>query len=253
MTNISFARPSTSIAEIILPATGVLAIDDLDCLADRLERANADEALRVLVVRSAADVFSSGADPSELASIDDLAGLSVTVTRFFDALIGCDKILIAAVDGPCTGLGMTMLLHFDAVLATEAARFSAPFVELGLVPEAASTLLAVQRFGYLRAFDLLCGGGEIDTAEAMSIGLVGERVGRSELMAAARERANRLARKPAVALAATRRLLKSTEEARARCRTEVELFEECLQSAATRRRLTLVGHRRTTERREAAA
>ncbi|MCC8235800.1 enoyl-CoA hydratase/isomerase family protein [Pinisolibacter aquiterrae] len=97
MTNVSFARPSTSIAEIILPATGMLAIDDLDCLADRLERANADEALRVLVVRSAADVFSSGADPVELASIDDLAGLSATVTRFFEALIGCDKIMIAAV------------------------------------------------------------------------------------------------------------------------------------------------------------
>ena len=253
MTNMSFARPSASIAEIILPATGVLAIDDLDCLADRLERANADEALRVLVVHSAADLFSSGVDPAELAAIDDLAGLSATVTRFFEALIGCDKILIAAVDGPCTGLGMTMLLHFDVVLATDTARFSAPFVELGLVPEAASTLLAVRRFGYLRAFDLFCGGGEIDAAEAMSIGLVGEHVARGELLATARERAIRLARKPAVALAATRRLLRSTEEARARCRTEIELFEECLRSATTRRRLTLVGHRRTTERREAAA
>lgn len=253
MTNVSFARPSTSIAEIILPETGVLAIDDLDCLADRLERANDDEALRVLVVRSAADVFSSGADPTELASIDDLVGLSATVTRFFEALIGCDKIMIAAVDGPCTGLGMTMLLHFDAVLATDAARFSAPFVELGLVPEAASTLLAVRRFGYLRAFDLFCGGGEIDVAEAMSIGLVGEHVARGELLATTRERAIRLARKPPIALTATRRLLRATEEARARCRAEIELFEECLRSATTRRRLTLVGHRRTTERREAAA
>ena len=62
MTNMSFARPSTTIAEIILPATGVLAIDDLDCLADRLERANGDEALRVLVVRSAADGVTDARD-----------------------------------------------------------------------------------------------------------------------------------------------------------------------------------------------
>lgn len=253
MTNIAYAHPNPSIAEILLPAHGFLAVDDLEDLAARFEQADADDALRVLIVRSAADVFSTGIDPTELASFDDLAELSATVTRFFEALIDCDKIMIAAVDGLCTGLGMTMLLHFDAVLATDAARFSAPFVELGLVPEAASTLLAVRRFGYLRAFDLFCGGGEIDAAEAMSIGLVGEHVARGELLAIARERASRLARKPAAALAATRRLLRSTEEARARCRTEIELFEECLRSAATRRRLALVGHRRTSERREAAA
>lgn len=253
MTDIAFTRSSASVAEIILPATGVLAIDDLDCLADRFERANADEALRVLVVRSAANVFSTGADPAELASVDDFTSLSVTVTRFFEALIRCDKIMIAAVDGSCAGLGMTMLLHFDVVFATDTAQFSAPFVDLGLVPEGGSTLLAVRRFGYHKAFDLFCGGREIDVVEAMAIGLVGERVRRSELLSIAHERAIRLARKPPIAITATRRLLRTTEEAMERCQVEIGLFEESLRVATTRRRLALIGHRRVASRIEAAA
>lgn len=247
MSDIECMQLSEAISEISLPKSGVMSIADLEAFSEILERANDDEKLRVLVVRSAATAFSMGVDLLEFAAADDLKILSRKVARFFLALTSCDKLLVAAVDGPCAGLGLTMLLHFDVVLATDASRFSAPFVDLGLVPEAASTLLAVERFGYLRAFDLLCNTREIGVDEALAIGLVGERLGRGELMPAALDRARRLARKPADILRSVRQLLRSSTPISTRISVELQLFEQCLRSTTTRRRLALIG-RHVSER-----
>lgn len=101
--------------------------------------------------------------------------------------------------------------------------------------------------GYLRAFDLLCNTREIGVDEALAIGLVGERLGRGELMPAALDRARRLARKPADILRSVRQLLRSSTPISTRISVELQLFEQCLRSTTTRRRLALIG-RHVSER-----
>ena len=133
--------------------------------------------------------------------------------RFVSKLAEFEKPLIAAVDGLAIGVGTTLCFHCDLVYAAPAARFQMPFVNLGLVPEAGSSLLAPQRFGRAKAAEFLLLAEPFGADEALRLGLVNAVLPQAELMAHAMGRAAELAAKPRAALLATRRLMRGDPEA----------------------------------------
>ena len=177
-------------------------------MAEALEAAEANPAVRVVLFRGSGGAFTAGNDLKDfLAQPPDAPDRPVF--RFLRALAGARKVLVAAVEGPAIGIGTTMLLHCDFVLSAADARFQLPFVNLGLVPEAASSLLLPRLAGYQRAAELLLLGDPFDAATAQRIGLVGRVLPASDLLAAARDLAGRLAAKAPEALRAAKALLKS--------------------------------------------
>jgi enoyl-CoA hydratase/carnithine racemase len=163
------------------------------------------------------------------------AGLRLPVIRFLHALARAEKPLIAAVQGVAVGVGTTMLLHCDYVVAGSDARFSTPFIHLGLVPEAASSLLAPRLMGQRRAFALLVMGRPLDVAEAKACGLINTIVAPGEVDSEAARVAREIAALPPEAVAASRRLLRGEpEEIIARIDEEAGHFRERLQSQEAR-------------------
>ena len=177
-----------------------------------LRQAESDPAIRVILFSAEGSAFSAGNDlqdfmsnPPDLGDGPD-AG---PVMQFMRALSGARKVVVAAVQGPAVGVGATLLLHCDLVLAAEDARLSLPFINLGLVPEFASTLLLPQRLGYHRAAELAMLGEPVDAATALRLGLVNRVLPAAELAEGARALARKLAAKAPEALLLTKQLLKS--------------------------------------------
>ena len=155
--------------------------------------------------------------------------------RFLKALSTMEKPVVAAVNGLAVGVGTTMLLHCDLVYAARSATFSVPFVNLALVPEAASSLLLTRRIGHARAAELFLLGGKLDAAQAAAMGLVAAVFDDERLMAEALQRARALAAKAPSAVRATKALMKRGEEPVAdRMRAESAQFARQLQSADLR-------------------
>jgi len=131
------------------------------------------------------------------------------------------------------GIGTTMLLHFDQVFAAERARFSLPFINLALVPEAGSSMLLVEACGYRKAAELLMLGEPFTARQALDYGIVSQLCQEEDLMESARAAAHKLAAKPKDALRATKRLLRRAKEPLAqRVQAEAELFARGLESPA---------------------
>ncbi|WP_020177408.1 enoyl-CoA hydratase-related protein [Methylopila sp. M107] len=234
------ANVGKGVALIVIPSglNAALSLKDLLGLAEEFESAAIDPDIAVIVMSGPPGTFCAGGDIADFLRCGDLDELESVVKRFFRALIGGEKPMIAAVDGPAIGLGMTMLLHFDAVYASPTSSFVAPFGDLGLVPEAASTLLAPTRFGHLRAFDLLCNGRSLSAQQAMNIGLVTDVTNPDDVLEQSLAVARRLTRKPRAALFATRRLLRGDrDEVARRIDAETQQFRSQLEDAATARRL----------------
>jgi enoyl-CoA hydratase/carnithine racemase len=204
-----------------------------DAMAAALENANDHAEIRCVVIAGAPGAFSAGNDLAEFAQMAQSGeGLGIPVIRFLHALARSERPLVAAVQGLAVGVGTTMLLHCDYVAAGSDARFSTPFVNLGLVPEAASSLLAPRLMGHRRAFELLVMGRPLDAATAQACGLVNAVVPPDEVEAAAMKAARDIAALPAEAVAASRRLMRgSHDEAVARIDEEVRLFKQRLRSA----------------------
>jgi enoyl-CoA hydratase/carnithine racemase len=178
-------------------------------LADALETGDAVETVRVHVLLGAGGVFTAGNDINDfLANAMASGGKGRNVLRFIRKLPRLEKPLIAGVDGPAVGIGTTMLFHCDLVYATPAATFSTPFVDLGLVPEAASSLLMPARLGYARAFEMLVMGAVMGAEPMREAGLVNAILQAADLEAGVMKAAQALAKKPREALAATRRLMR---------------------------------------------
>lgn len=177
-------------------------------------------------------VFTAGNDISDFAKQsgkprDNKHG----APGFIRLLPTVSKPLIAAVDGLAVGIGTTMLFHCDLVFASPRASLRTPFVDLGLVPEAGSSMLAPMRMGQQRAFELLCLGEPFDGQRAFEAGLVNRVVAAEELEAVAMKAAARLAVKPPGALAASRRLMRGDPAALlAQIEKETEIFVERLAS-----------------------
>jgi enoyl-CoA hydratase/carnithine racemase len=201
-------------------------------LAEAVESASTDESIRVILFRGEGQDFAAGNDLADFlaARPDKLEDLAVW--RFLRALARCETPIVAAVHGNCVGIGTTMLLHCDLVIAEESARFSLPFVDLALVPEAASSLLLPRLAGRRRAARYLLLGEPFGVDEAMSIGLVSHRAGPGELDRTLEAVVSALLAKPAEALRQTQRLLRhgSREEILERMKLEGDLFSERLAS-----------------------
>ena len=150
-------------------------------MAGAMEDANTDADIRCVVIAGVPGAFSAGNDLAEFSQAATAGeGLGAPVMRFLHALARSERPLVAAVQGLAVGIGTTMLLHCDHVVAGTDARFSTPFVGLGLVPEAASSLLAPRLMGHRRAFALLVMGRPLDAAAAQGLrpGQRGRRAGR---------------------------------------------------------------------------
>jgi enoyl-CoA hydratase/carnithine racemase len=200
-------------------------------LAAALQAAAADEAVRVVLLSGAGASFCAGNDLNDFVSGPEFTGAH-PVMDVLRTLAGFDKPLVAAVHGPTVGIGVTMLLHCDLVVAAQGTQLIMPFVALGLVPEAGSSLLLPRLVGPQRAAELLLLGEPLEAAAAERLGLVNRVVAPERLLDEARALAQRLVRQPAEALRATRRLLRGDPaELRARIEAEAQVFGARLRSA----------------------
>ena len=209
-------------------------------LAEAVEQASADASVRVITFRGEGPDFAAGNDLADFLDAQLRAGEEIPVMRFLRALARCETPLVAAVHGNCVGIGTTMLLHCDLVIAAETARFSLPFVDLAVIPEAASSLLLPRIAGRRRAarYLLLCEPFGLD--EAMAIGLASHRVPEDGLDEALGDVVARLLAKPPEALRVTQRLLRAghKDEILERMSVESGLFTERLASAEAKEAFT---------------
>lgn len=176
-------------------------------MADAIEQAASDPAIRVVVLQGHETVFSAGNDIGDFLNKPP-AGADSPVFRFLRGIAAFPKPLLAAVCGPAVGIGTTMLFHCDLVYAGDNAAFSMPFVNLGLCPEAGSSLLVPQMLGYHRAAEALLLGEPFMAEAALEVGLVNRVVPPMEANGVARSVARKLAAKPPSSLAETKRLMK---------------------------------------------
>jgi enoyl-CoA hydratase/carnithine racemase len=211
-----------------------LTRDTYSVMTDAIERADNERDVRVLLYTGSEGVFTAGNDLHDFLE-NPPAGPGSPVNRFIANMVATDVPIVAAVDGPAVGIGTTMLLHFDLVFATSRARFSLPFINLGLVPEAASSMLLVEACGYRKAAELLMLGEPFGAAQALEYGIVSRLCEPAELQSQALAAARQLAARPREALRATKRLLRRPREPLAdRVAAEGELFARGLRSAAAR-------------------
>jgi enoyl-CoA hydratase/carnithine racemase len=179
-------------------------------LAEELDRADKNDDVRVVLLHGAGDSFTAGNDLADFVSHPPGPGDSPQA-RFLDALIRFGKPLVAAVHGMAIGGGTTMLLHFDFVYAAEGTRFQVPFINLALVPELASSYTLPRQIGYLQAAEMILLGEPISAARANELGLVTAIVPDQNVWTKASEVAMNLARKPAGALRACKKLIKAPD------------------------------------------
>lgn len=204
-------------------------------LADALEAAAQDSATRVVVFQGHESIFSAGNDIADFLNKPP-ATADAPVFRFLRALSGFAKPVVAAVCGPAVGIGTTLLLHCDLVYAGDNAAFSMPFVNLGLCPEAASSLLATQLLGHHRAAEALLLGEPFMAEAALEVGLVNRVVPPTEANALAQAVARKLAAKPMASLLETKRLMKKGQAAlvQAQMSEEATSFGRMLREPAAR-------------------
>jgi len=176
-------------------------------MADALAQAQADDAVRAVVFQGHETIFSAGNDIGDFLSAPP-ASLDAPVFNFLRGISTFTKPIVAAVCGPAVGIGTTMLFHCDLVYAGDNAMFSMPFVNLGLCPEAASSLLAPQLMGYGRAAEALLLGDPFMAEAALEMGLISRIVPPSEAAALAQRQAQKLAAKPVNSVIQTKRLMR---------------------------------------------
>jgi enoyl-CoA hydratase/carnithine racemase len=197
-------------------------------VVDAFRHADGDASIRVVLLSGVGDTFTSGND---IKDFQDRASMNepTHASPFLTALSSLAMPLIAAVNGAAIGVGTTMLAHADLVIAARSARFAMPFTSLGLVPEAASSLLFPRLVGHQRASALLLLGEALDAETACEWGLVNQVVADQDLMTTARAIAARLAALPPVAVRQTKNLIKNgRDDVPGRIEEELALFRERL-------------------------
>jgi enoyl-CoA hydratase/carnithine racemase len=208
-----------------------LSIAMYETLAAALRAGAADPLVRVVHITGAGGHFTSGNDLTDFMANPPTPEGSAVID-FLTALVQFPKPLVAEVSGVAVGVGVTMLLHCDLVFLSDNARLRMPFVSLGLVPEAASSLLLPQIMGHVAASELLMLGEEFDAATALRLQLCNGVVSPAELPARAARAIQRLADQPLASLMATKELMKGPNRAavEAAMRAEGAIFFERLQS-----------------------
>jgi len=215
-------------------------------LADAVEQASADPSIRLVTFRGEGQDFAAGNDLADFLDAATREGDEIAVWRFLRALAACETPLIAAVHGNCVGIGTTMLLHCDLVIAEEGARFSLPFVDLGLVPEAASSLLLPRLAGRRVAARYLLLAEPFGVDEAIAIGLISHRASAGGLEQELPRVIAQLLAKPPEALRATQQLLRhgGRDEILERMKLEGGIFADRLQSDEVKEAISAFFQRR---------
>ena len=217
---ISFNRPAKMNA---------LTRDMYAGLAHALNEAAGDFGVRAVIITSEGDHFTAGNDIGDFMANPPTDSDS-DVAKFLGSLLNFPKPLLAAVKGNAVGVGTTMLLHCDVVVAAPTAKFSMPFASLGLVPEAGSSFLFPQLVGYQRAAKIFFTGESFGADAALEMGLIAEID--SEALASATKIAQHIAEQPPQAIINTKALLKARnhEAVAAVMKAEFEIFSMALQS-----------------------
>jgi enoyl-CoA hydratase/carnithine racemase len=203
-----------------------------ETIVREMNRAENDPKVRAILLQAEGDMFTAGNDIGDFTAVatGKVPAPSIGASPFLLALANLTKPLIAAVHGNAVGVGTTMLLHCDMVFIAEGAQLTTPFVNLALVPEAASTWLMPARIGYARAFAMFALGQPIDGKTAAQIGMVTAAIPASEVQKRALEAARALATRPAGALRAMKKLMRDTETIKAVMQREGEEFQARLKS-----------------------
>lgn len=203
-----------------------------DVLTREMTRAEEDSGVRVVLFQGAGDTYTAGSDIAEFAAVASGATPSRNfgASTFLMALANATKPFVAAVQGRAVGVGTTMLLHCDVVVVADDAALTTPFVNLALVPEAASSWLLPARVGYARAFAMFALGQPMDGRTAVEVGVATEAVPARDVHARALAIARELATRPLGALRATKQLMRDASAIRAVMEREGEEFKKRLKS-----------------------
>ncbi len=211
-----------------------------------LARAVEDNSIRVVLLASEGDSFTSGNDLADFASAA-MGGEAPAAGAFIEAIAQFPKPLLAAVPGLAVGVGTTMLLHCDLVFVADDAKLTTPFVNLALVPEAASSMLMPARIGHVRAFAMFALGEGFTGAQAAQLGLANAALPAGEVIGAAREAAKKLALRPLGAVMATKKLMRDGETILRQLRTEGAIFGERLRGAEAMEAFTAFREKRAPD------
>jgi enoyl-CoA hydratase/carnithine racemase len=207
-----------------------LTRDMYEAMAEAFGRVDADPTLRVALLTGTGDTFTSGNDIADFQARAS-SNREGSASRFLPAISSMQKPLVAAVNGAAIGVGTTMLMHCDLIIAASSARFVMPFTGLGLVPEAASSLLFPRLLGHQRASAMLLLGEPLDAATAHAWGFVNRVVDDVALMETSHAVAHRLASLPPQAVRLTKRLMRhGADDVAGRIEEELALFRERLGS-----------------------
>lgn len=207
-------------------------------LSKAIRSGESDGSVRVHAILGAPGAFTAGNDIRDFLAhatgSGDGSGLK-DVLDFLKLLPNVKKPFLAGVDGLAIGIGTTLLFHCDMVFATPKSYFATPFLDLGLVPEAGSSLLMPKRMGYARAFEMLVLGETYSAEQMQSAGLINALVVPEDLKPTVINTAHKLARKPPEALLLSRQLMRGdASELKARVEQEVKIFAERLSSQEAR-------------------
>lgn len=197
-------------------------------LAEAVNRARADDEVRVVLFRSEGDSFSAGNDIMDFIAISQAGGgatmVEAPVFQFLRAMADLDKPAVAAVRGRAVGIGLTLLLNCDMVVVAEDALLSVPFVNLALAPEAASSLLLPMVIGHQRAFEMFALGEAIDGKTALAWGIANRCVAADQVDQVAAGLAAKIAQRAPNSIRKTKRLMRDAEALWALMQREGEAF-----------------------------
>lgn len=218
-------------------------------MSQALQQAQSDPQIRVVLFDAEGDTFTAGNDIGDFAAIaaGKLAGEDLKVHSFLEQLARAQKPYVAAVQGPAVGIGTTLLMHCDLVYIAEDAKLSTPFVNLALVPEAASSLLIPARIGHARAFAMFALGEAIDGRTAATLGLANQALPATEVKARALAAAQALAQRPAGAVQATKRLMRDADAIATVMKRESQVFAERLRTAEAAEAFRAFAERRSPD------
>jgi enoyl-CoA hydratase/carnithine racemase len=212
-----------------------LTSDMYDVLSDALAFGESSSRVRCFLIMGMPGVFTAGNDVEELQSFAEDGAIGESAIHFLKTLALLDKPLVAAVDGIAVGIGTTLLLQCDYVVASEWASFSAPFADLGLAPEAGSSLLAPRLMGHHRAFELFVLGEQFDAQRAYQAGLVNRVVPVEDVEKVAIAAARAIAAKPPEAVRTALKLMRGDRlDIVQRIEREAANFGELLRSPSAR-------------------
>ena len=211
MNDVVFTEKQGAVLEVILnrpDKKNALTLSMYQVLTQTLSMAMNDPEVNVVLLRAEGDSFSAGNDIQDFISSAHNPQAIDIIVGFLHALVDCEKPIVAAVNGDAVGIGTTMLLHCDIVVAANDLRCKMPFVKLGLIPEGGSTLLIPSLLGHQKAFELMVEGKGFGAEEGQVMGMVNQVVSRDGLLDQARDRAQALSLLPPNSVQISKALMK---------------------------------------------